>query len=128
LALSAGPPEPTSQRCPGARVRDSALLACFTPRECANYFANAGHAPRARKLVAQAGAPSWRGAHKPLTRLLPARHGIEVINGPVVLRELPAKLFMPLHGADTGPTVDRLKKGPKPPQAPHGMKRPYCTL
>ena len=32
LALSAGPPEPKSQRCPGARVRDSALLACFTPR------------------------------------------------------------------------------------------------
>ena len=25
-------PEPKSQRCPGARVRDSALLACFTPR------------------------------------------------------------------------------------------------
>ncbi len=57
LALSAGPPEPKSQRCPGARVRDSALLACFTPRECANYFANAGHAPRARKLVAQAALP-----------------------------------------------------------------------
>ena len=32
LALSAGPPEPKSQRCPGARVRNSALLACFTPR------------------------------------------------------------------------------------------------
>ena len=32
LALSAGPPEPKSQRCPGARARNSALLACFTPR------------------------------------------------------------------------------------------------
>src|SRR5258707_2384563 len=31
-----------SQRCPGARVRDSALLACFTPRACANYLLNAG--------------------------------------------------------------------------------------